>query len=78
MWVCNGLSRSGSRVSVVVVNELGFYLWLRSDDRWWVHADGAGRGFGEVLSDDSRGKLAVNVASFSAGVTPLRAMEKRS
>jgi len=41
-------------------------------------ADGVGRGFGEAVSGHSRGESAVNFASFLAGVTPLRVMEKRS
>lgn len=64
----------------MVVRKNGAHSWLRSDDRWSVHSAQveAGRGFEETVSDDSRGEAAVNVANFSAGVRPLRAMEKRS
>jgi len=41
-------------------------------------ADRVGGGFGETVSDDSMGGAAVNVASFSAEVRPLRAMETRT
>lgn len=70
------MSSSGPRVSVVVVRTTGAHSWLRSDDR--SIADEVGRGFGEAGSDDSRGEAAVKVASFSTGMRPLKAMEKRS
>ena len=35
-------------------------------------------GLGGTMTDGSGDDAAVNVASFSAGVRPLRAMEKRS
>ena len=45
---------------------------------WSMVEVGVVTAFGKPVSDGSGDDAAVNVASFSAGVRPLRAMEKRS
>ena len=68
---------------------LGFRSWLCEKTACTFGAEHAigGRaiaevradlGFGEAVADGRGDEVAVNVGSFSAGVRPLRAMEKRS
>lgn len=73
------MSRSGPRVSVMVVIKpacifgsgaaIGsrFIAEVRVEDGFWM-----------TVTDGTDDDAAVNVASFSAGVRPWRAMEKRS